>query len=599
MHLITGDGAGALVIKGEFMENNSKNLLSDPQEFIDYITRESQKVLDNFSQAGGEEYFQQFSKSWAELASNSLQDPTAWIKAITDYQQAQISLWTSLLSGQSNSTHIIEPDKSDRRFNAEEWSNNPVFSYIKQSYLLGSNLLRDMAAHAHLSDIEQKKLEFYTQQYIDAMSPTNFAVTNPEVLQQALETKGQSLVDGLKNLLGDIEKGRISMTDESAFELGKNLAMTEGAVVYENNMFQLIQYKPAGEQVFEKPTLIVPPCINKFYILDLQEHNSYVKYCVEQGLNVFLVSWVNPTTEQSDLSWDDYVGDGVLKAVDVVKEISGSAKVNTVAWCIGGTLMASALAVMAHRKDTSVSSATFLTTLTDFSDPGDLCVFLDSQQVKQLESKVSSQGYLSGRELATSFNMLRSNDLIWSYVVNNYLKGQAPAPFDILYWNSDSTNLPASMYIYYIKNMYVENRLVEKDALTICGAPIDLSRIKTPCYFLSAIEDHIAPWKTTFKGAEHFGGNVDFILGASGHVAGVINPASKNRRNYWTGGETGQGADHWLETAEREEGSWWNHWGDWIKRRGGKKVDAPKDYGNAEHPAIEPAPGRYVKVRID
>ncbi len=579
------------------MENNSNNL-TNPQEFINYVNQETQKLLENFSSAGGDDIFSQFTQSWTDLATRSMEDPTVWIKAISDYQMAQMNLWKSLFTGQPEASPVANPAPGDRRFSAEEWSTNPVFSYIKQSYLLGSNLLQNMAANAKLSETEQKKLEFYTQQYIDAMSPTNFAITNPEVLQQALESKGQSLVDGLKNLLGDLEKGRITMTDESAFVLGENIATTEGAVVFQNRMFQLIQYKPTTDEVFEKPTLIVPPCINKFYILDLQEHNSYVKYCVDQGQTVFLVSWVNPTTEQSDISWDDYVGEGVLKAIDVVKDISGSAKVNTVAWCIGGTLMASALAVMAHRKDTSVSSATFLTTLTDFQDPGDLCVFIDEQQVKRLEDKVNNQGYLSGKELATSFNMLRSNDLIWSYVVNNYLKGQTPPPFDILYWNGDSTNLPAEMYTYYINKMYLENKLSEKDGLTICGSPVDLGRIKTPCYFLSTIEDHIAPWKGTFKATETFGSNIEFVLGASGHVAGVINPASKNRRNYWIKGEQGKGPDHWLETAERVEGSWWPNWADWHKRRGGKKVPAPTTYGNEAHSVIEAAPGSYVAVRI-
>ena len=580
------------------MEKNSNDKLTNPQEFINYVNQETQKLLENYTTAGGDDVFSQFTQSWSELATRSLEDPTVWIKAITDYQQAQMNLWKGLLTGQSGAATVAAPVSGDRRFNADEWSTNPIFSYIKQSYLLGSGMLQNMASNANLSESEQRKLEFYTQQYIDAMSPTNFAITNPEVLQQALDTKGKSLVDGLQNLLGDIEKGRISMTDESAFVLGENIATSEGAVVFENDMFQLIQYKPSTEQVFEKPTLIVPPCINKFYILDLQEHNSYVKYCVDEGQTVFLVSWINPSIEQGNISWDDYVGKGVITAIDKVKEISASPKINAVAWCIGGTLLASALAVLAHRKDASVASATFLTTLTDFRDPGDLCVFLDEQQVKKLEDKVNNQGYLSGKELATSFNMLRSNDLIWSYVVNNYLKGQTPPPFDILYWNGDSTNLPAEMYTYYINNMYLENKLVQKDALTMCGSPIDLSRIKIPCYFLSTIEDHIAPWKGTFTGAENFS-NVEFVLGGSGHVAGVINPASKNRRNYWVKGEQGKGSDHWLETAERVEGSWWPNWSEWQKKRGGKKVAAPADYGNSDNKAIEAAPGRYVAVRIE
>ncbi|KEA62798.1 Polyhydroxyalkanoic acid synthase [Marinobacterium lacunae] len=577
----------------------SGNYSTDPQEFINYVARETNKVLEMFSASGGDDIFRQFTQSWTELATRSLEDPTVWIRAIADYQQAQFNLWRNLMSGTSGETPVVQPERGDRRFQSDEWSNNPIYDYIKQSYLLTSRMLVDMAANAKLAPSEQAKLEFYTKQYVDALSPTNFALTNPEVLQQAMETKGQSLVDGLKNLLGDIEKGRISMTDESAFELGTNLATTEGAVVFQNELFQLIHYKPEGEQVYERPTLIVPPSINKFYILDLQPHNSFVKYCVEQGQDVYLVSWVNPTVEQRDLSWDDYVSDGVLKAIQVTCEISGSEKLNAVAWCVGGTLLTTALAVMANRKDTSVGSATFLTTLTDFSNPGDLCVFIDDYQVKQLESKVNSQGILNGRELATSFNMLRSNDLIWSYVVNNYLKGQTPPPFDILYWNSDSTNLPAAMYTFYINKMYLENKLVEPNGLEICGEPIDLGKIKIPCYFLSTIEDHIAPWKGTFNATETFGSTIEFVLGASGHVAGVINPASKNRRNYWVKGEQGKGADHWLETAERQEGSWWPNWAEWVRRRAGKKVDAPKEYGNDTYKVIEPAPGSYVSVRID
>jgi polyhydroxyalkanoate synthase len=424
-------------------------------------------------------------------------------------------------------------------------------------------------------------------------------MTNPEVLQQALETKGQSLVDGMKNLLGDVDKGRISMTDESAFVLGENIATSKGSVVFENEMFQLIQYNPTTEETFTRPTLIVPPCINKFYILDLQESNSYVKYCVDQGQTTFLISWLNPTIEQGDISWDDYVEKGIIKASQVVKEITEADKVNGVAWCVGGTLLTTALAVLAARKDTTFASATFFTTLLDFTDPGDLCVFIDEQQVKKLEDKVTNQGYLSGRELATSFNMLRSNDLIWSYVVNNYLKGKTPPPFDILYWNSDSTNLPANMYTFYVNNMYLENNLTKKDALTICGEKIDLGKIKIPCYFLSTIEDHIAPWGGTFKGTELLKGKNEFVLGASGHVAGVINPASKNRRNYWINGEQGKSEDHWLETAERQEGSWWPHWANWLKARAGKKVAAPAATGNDTYKEIEPAPGRFVSVRID
>ena len=572
---------------------------TDPQEFINYVSSETSKLLETYRSAGADDVFSQFTKSWTELATRSLEDPTLWMRAIADYQTAQFNLWRNLLTGSTSDQPIAEPERGDRRFQADEWSTNPIYDYIKQSYLLSSKMLTQMAESAHLSDKEQSKLEFYTRQFVDAMSPTNFAATNPEVLQQALDTKGQSLLDGMKNLLADFEKGRISMTDETAFTLGENLATTEGSVIFQNDVIQVLHYKPEKEQVYSRPTLIIPPSINKFYILDLQPHNSFVKYCVEQGQNTFLISWRNPTSEQSNLSWDDLVSEGIFEAIRVTKEVTGSDKINTVSWCVGGTLTATALAVMAKRKDTSVASATFLTTLTDFSDPGDLCVFIDDYQVKQLEQKVSQSGFLNGRELATSFNMLRSNDLIWSYVVNNYLKGQTPPPFDILYWNSDSTNLPAAMYTFYINKMYLENKLVEPNALEICGESIDLGDIKIPCYFLSTLEDHIAPWKATFKATETFGSDIEFVLGASGHVAGVINPASKNRRNYWIKGEQKQGAEHWLETAEKVEGSWWPNWSEWVRRRAGKKIDAPQTLGSKTNAPLEAAPGSYVKVRID
>ncbi len=580
-------------------DKDGNTATTDPQEFINYVSRETSKVLEMFSATGGDDILRQFTQSWTELATRSLEDPGVWVRAIADYQQAQFNLWRNLLTGSTSEKPVAEPPPGDWRFKSEEWSKNPVFDYIKQSYLLTSGMLTEMAQNAKLSPQQQEKLEFYTRQYVDAMSPSNFAITNPEVLQQAMETKGASLVDGLKNLLGDIEKGHISMTDESAFELGTNLATTEGAIVFQNDIFQLIHYKPLTEQTYERPTLIVPPSINKFYILDLQPDNSFVRFCLEQGQDVYLVSWVNPSTEQRHLSWDDYVGDGVLTAIENVKQISGQDKINMVAWCVGGTLTASALGVLANRKDNSVGSCTFLTTLIDFEDPGDLRVYIDEAQINQLAEKVNKEGVLHGRELATSFNMLRSNDLIWSYVVNNYLKGQTPPPFDILYWNSDPTNLPADMYTYYLKGMYLDNSLVKPGGLTVCGEPIDLSKVKTPCYFLSTIEDHIAPWKSTFKALDLLSGNNEFVLGASGHVAGVINPATKNRRNYWIKGEPGKGPDHWLETAERQEGTWWNHWSEWLRRRAGKKQPAPAEYGNASFKVLEAAPGSFVRQRLD
>ena len=577
------------------MENKDHN---PTQEFINRLTEETQAMLSNFSSDEAREAMQQYSNSWYQMAQQSMDDPGAWINSLAEYQQQQLSLWNQLLTGQASDVTRQFPRSETSRFTAEQWSESPVFDYIKQSYLLTSKLLNELSANTHLSEQEQKKLAFYTKQYTDAMSPSNFAVTNPEVMALAMESKGQSLVDGLQNLLKDMENGRISMTDESAFSLGDNLAVTDGEVVFENELFQLIHYKPSQEQVYSRPTLIIPPCINKFYILDLQPGNSFVKHCVDQGMNTFLISWVNPDKQLAGTRWDDYLDQGIFKAMEVTQAISGQETLNAVSWCVGGTLLASALAVMAKRDDKRIASATFLTTMLDFRDPGEISVFIDEPQVEQLLAKAKQDGILSGRQLSLAFNMLRSNDLIWSYVVNNYLKGKQPAPFDILYWNSDSTNLPAAMYSFYITEMYLKNNFCKPDEISLCGEKIDLSQIDIPCYFLSTIGDHIAPWKSTFDGMTLLGGNKEFVLGASGHIAGVINPPAKKRRHFWVNGEQQQGADHWLETAERKEGSWWGHWTTWLKRRAGKKQPAP-EVGSQQYPAIEPAPGRYVRVKIE
>jgi polyhydroxyalkanoate synthase len=459
-------------------------------------------------------------------------------------------------------------------------------------------MLNECAEASHLDQENRKKLKFYTRFFADAMSPTNFAATNPEVIQLALESKGQSLVDGLQNLMQDLEKGRISMTDEMAFKLGSNLATTPGAVIFENEIMQLIQYKPGTDKVAQRPLLVVPPFINKFYILDLQPQNSFVKYAVDQGNTVFIISWVNPDRQQSKLTWDDYLESGLFSALDIAKKISLAEQVNTVAWCVGGTLLASGLAVLQARKDETVASATFFTSLLDFSEPGEIGVFVDEAQVAQREAQLEHTGMLNGKDLAMVFSMLRANDLIWSYVVNNYLKGKTPPPFDILYWNSDPTNLPANMYISYVQNMYLENKLVQPGALKMCGESVDLSQVTTPGYFLSTIEDHIAPWTATFKTIDLFSGPVKFVLGASGHIAGVINPPAKNRRNYWVDGETGKGAGHWLNTATSHPGSWWPNWIEWLAQYRGNEIDAPQLPGNKDYPELEPAPGRYVMKRV-
>lgn len=562
------------------------------QDFFKHMNTETHKVMELFGGPVGEQCLDNLNQAWSQMLE-SPNDPQGWFDAIAEYQKSQMQLWTDVFfPGSTPATN-----SKDRRFSAEEWSESPVFNYIKESYLIAANMLNQMVSQANLDDKSQSQLEFYTRQYIDAMSPSNFAATNPEVIQQAIDTQGQSLISGLQNLMGDLEKGRISMTDETAFTIGENIATTEGAVIFQNEVMQLIQYTPSTDKVYERPLLVIPPCINKFYILDLQPHNSLVKYAVDQGNTVFLISWVNAKPEDAHLNWDNYIEDGILKAFSIAKEITQNERLNALSWCVGGTMLASALPVMQARKDNSISSATFLTTLTDFTEPGDLGVFIDKQQVGTLLEKVKEEGILDGKNLSTTFNLLRSNDLIWSYVVNNYLKGQAPAPFDILYWNSDPTNLPADMYADYITNMYLENKMSKPGAMTVCGVPVDLTKIKTPSYFLSCVEDHIAPWESTFKATESFQ-NLEFVLGASGHIAGVINPAVKNRRHYWTDGELGQGTEHWLETAKKHEGSWWNHWTPWLKKRAGKQVDAPKTLGSSSYQPLEPAPGSYVKKRI-
>ncbi|MEY3220700.1 MAG: class poly(R)-hydroxyalkanoic acid synthase [Pseudomonadota bacterium] len=574
-----------------------------PQELLLSMSKESEAFLNSFAFEQSQEMMTEFSKAWQTIVAQSVDQPQKWTEFFQNYQQQQMNLWMNFLNPQTpvQTSSETKPAKvTDRRFAGKAWEENPVFNYLKQSYLLASDVLTKAAEAANLDEENQKRLSFYTRYFIDAMSPSNFAATNPEVMQLAIETKGQSLLDGLRNMLGDMEKGRISMTDESVFRVGENIAVTKGAVVFQNELMQLIQYKPTTEKVNSQPVVIVPPCINKFYIMDLQPANSLVKFIVDQGYTVFLISWVNPDESLANTQWDDYIEKGTITAFEKVRNITGAEKINTVSWCVGGTILGTALAVLSARNQAdTIASATYLTTMLDFSDPGDLGVFLSESSVAQREAHLKVTKMLSGRDLATAFNMLRANDLIWSYVVNNYLKGQSPQPFDILYWNSDSTNMPADMYIYYLRNMYLENNLAKPNKLTICGQPIDLSNIKTPTYFLSTIEDHIAPWKSTFVGTELVGGEVEFVLGASGHIAGVINPASKNRRNYWVGGELNKGADHWLQTAESKAGSWWNHWAEWVGKQGGELIDAPQTLGNDDYKEIEPAPGSYVKKRID
>jgi polyhydroxyalkanoate synthase len=529
----------------------------------------------------------------ADVSRSSLPDLQA------HYWRQQMALWMGTVASVAGQTHepVIEPGRGDRRFQAGEWRDNSWYSLLEQTYLLNARLLADMVEASDLDVDAKQKARFYARQFIDSMSPANFAATNPDAIRLAVETGGKSVKAGLDNLLEDLKRGRISITDETAFEVGRNVAVSEGSVVFENALFQLIQYAPLTDQVAHRPLLIVPPCINKFYILDLQPDNSLVRFACEQGQTVFVMSWCNPGPELAKTRWDDYVEHGVIKAVEVAMAIGGADKVNAVGWCVGGTILATAAAVLRARGDRSLASLTLLTTMLDFSSPGDLGVFVDEEKVAQRERAIGAGGIYPGAELAFVFQMLRANDLIWPYVVSNYLQGKSPEAFDLLYWNGDSTNLPGPMYCWYLRNMYLENNLRVPNRLTLCDTAIDLGKIDMPSYVLATQEDHIVPWRAAYRTTQLLGGKSQFVLGASGHIAGVINPPSKNKRSYWIDGVLGDDAEQWLASAHAMPGSWWTHWMHWLKPKGAKQVPARKRLGNAKHKVIEPAPGRYVKVR--
>jgi polyhydroxyalkanoate synthase len=496
---------------------------------------------------------------------------------------------------------VIAPAADDRRFKHEGWQDNGLFDFIKQSYLLTARWMQGTVEGIDGVDRKtRQKIEFYTRQFVDAMAPSNFAFSNPEVIQRTIETRGENLVKGLENLLGDLERGKgklkISMTDYEAFEVGHNVAITPGKVIYQNELIQLLQYEPTTKEVFKRPLLIIPPWINKFYILDLREKNSFIKWAVAQGHTVFVVSWVNPDEKLTAKTFEDYMLEGPLAAFDAVRKATGEKDLNVIGYCLGGTLLATTLAWMAAKKDDRVASATFLTTLTDFAEPGDLEVFIDEEQLRQLEEQMAEKGYLEGSSMANTFNMLRANDLIWSFVVNNYLMGKEPFPFDLLYWNSDATRMPAAMHSFYLRKMYQENKLIEPGGIEIAGVPIDLRKVNIPTFMLSTKEDHIAPWRATYAATQLFKSPVKFVLAASGHIAGVVNHPDANKYHYWTGKETPADPEAWLAAATQQPGSWWPEWQKWIAKFGNGKIPARKPGDGALKP-IEDAPGSYVAVK--
>lgn len=505
---------------------------------------------------------------------------------------------------------IVHPEKSsapirDPRFADPAWQQNSMASFHARAYLLNAEFMNQLAASVEAAPKLQKRLRFAVSQWVDAASPSNFVAFNPQVQQRLIETQGESLKAGMENLLKDLGKGKISQSDEGAFEVGRNVATSQGAVVFENELIQLIQYQPLSTRVFARPFVIVPPCINKFYILDLQPQNSLIRYAVEQGHTVFVVSWKNVHADQGHLTWDDYLELGAIKALHVAHEIGGADRVNALGFCVGGTIVASALAVMRARGEEPVHSLTLLTSLLDFEDAGVLDIFIDETQVRMREATVGHGGLMPGRDLANTFSSLRANDLVWNYVVSNYLEGKQPPAFDLLYWNGDSTNLPGPMYAWYLRNMYLENNLRMPGRLHCCGEAVDLGTLRVPAYVFAAREDHIVPWKAAYASARLLPGDgpgarahgVRFVLGASGHIAGTINPASKNKRSFWTGGDRSLPANSeaWLAGAQERPGSWWVDWSSWLAQFGGSQKGAPKGYGNTRYPAIEPAPGRFVK----
>ncbi|MBU3650057.1 MAG: class I poly(R)-hydroxyalkanoic acid synthase [Limnohabitans sp.] len=508
-----------------------------------------------------------------------------------EYMAEATRLWNESLQG--------APKLPDRRFSGEAWSSNPLATYAAAAYLLNTRAMMGLVDAANTDPKTKARLQFAVEQWAAAAAPSNYLAFNAEAQKKAIDTKGESIAKGVQNLLHDIQQGHVSMTDESLFEVGRNVATTEGQVVYENEFFQLIEYKPLTAKVYERPFLLIPPCINKFYILDLQPTNSFIRYAVSQGQRTFVVSWRNPDASLAQTTWDDYIEDVAIRAIDVVREISGAKQINALGFCVGGTILSNALAVLAARKQKPVAAATFLTTLIDFSDTGVLDVFIDENFVKFREMQFAKGGLMAGKDMASTFSFLRPNDLVWNYVVGNYLKGETPPPFDLLYWNSDSTNLPGPMYAWYLRNTYLENNLIKPGVTQVCGERIDFRKVDIPLYIYASREDHIVPIGGAYGTTQVFPGNKRFVMGASGHIAGVINPPEAKKRSHWIGpaNQFPKKVDDWIAKAKEHAGSWWPDWAAWLKSHGGKQIPAPKSYGNRTHRPIEAAPGRYVKAK--
>jgi polyhydroxyalkanoate synthase len=585
--------------------------LPDPAELgrsMADIAERSQRIVSEWlKRQAGEEHAPDplnIGSAFLEMTARLIANPARLVAAQLGFWQDYMTLWQNtarrIMGGEPEP--VIDAPSSDRRFKDDAWRENEVFDFIKQSYLLSARYVQDVVRQVDgLDPKTAQKVDFYARQFVDAMSPSNFLLTNPEVLRKTAETGGENLLKGLNNLLGDLERGKgklhIKMTDMEAFKLGENIGVSPGKVVFQNDLIQLIQYTPGTEKVLKRPLLIAPPWINKFYILDLRPRNSFVRWAVSQGHTVFMISWVNPDEKLAEKGFEDYMTDGYLAALDAIEQATGEREVNAIGYCLGGTLLASTLAYMATRKDNRIRSATFFVTMMDFAEAGELGVFIDEEQLNALEDKMNKRGYLEGSEMATTFNMLRANDLIWSFVVNNYLLGNDPFPFDLLYWNADSTRMPARMHSFYLRKMYQENLLAVPNGISLGGVPIDLHKIKTPAYFLYTREDHIAPWKSTYRGTQLLSGPKRFVLAASGHIAGVVNPPDGGKYSHWINTDLPEDPEAWFKGATEIAGSWWPDWHRWVSALAKDQVPA-RVPGDGKLKPIEDAPGSYVKVRL-
>ena len=577
-------------------------------EILGEIADRSRKLIEDFVARQGDlenlgNGHTPLGGTFMEMLSRVMSQPHELVQAQFGLWQDYMRLWQSTAQRMlgAESEPVIVPDRGDRRFKDAAWHDNALFDFIKQSYLLSSKYFLQVASQKDgLNDKTQQKLEFYTRQFVEMMAPSNFVATNPEVLRLTIESRGENLLRGLKNMLEDLERGKgrlaIKMTDLEAFEIGRNIATSQGKVVFQTDLMQLIQYSPSTPEAHRRPLMIVPPWINKFYILDLQPKNSFIKFCVDQGFTTFVLSWVNPDEKLSHMSFEDYMLQGPLAALDAIQQATGEKEITAIGYCLGGTLLASTLSWMKQKRDNRIKSATFFTTLVDFSDPGELGVFIDEEQLAAIERSMAKRGYLDGAEMATTFNMLRANDLIWSFVINNYLMGKDPFPFDLLYWNSDSTRMPAAMHSFYLRRCYHENALVQPGAVRLNGVDIDLRRIELPVYWVSTREDHIAPWKSTYAATQLYRGPRRFVLAGSGHIAGVVNPPASGKYGYWTNDELAADPEAWLAGAVHHEGSWWHDWASWNAAHAGEMVPA-RQPGEGKLTVLEDAPGSYVRTR--